>query len=124
MTDLPQAGREPSVTAMFAYLMAGPLLWGLHLLLVYCAHTLVCALGGRPALSTAIVLAATAAAVVPLALAVAVQRRTGRLFGVGDDMADRRVYDSISRLLGVLSLAGIVWAGVAAAALSSCAPGR
>ncbi|MFC6487892.1 hypothetical protein [Nitratireductor sp. GCM10026969] len=124
MAELHHAEREPSVVVMLAYLMLGPLVWGLHLLVVYGAHTLVCALGGAPSVSTTILLAATAVAFVPLALAVLLQRRTGRLFGIGDETDDRRVYDAISRILCLLSLFGIAWSGIAMVALSSCAQGR
>lgn len=124
LEDMRVPGERPGVFTILVYLMLGPILWGLHLTLIYGANTLICALGGGAASSRAIVIAATILIAVPLGLMLLMQRRVGRLFGIADGRAGRPTYDAISRVAGVLSLAGILWAGTAAAVLSACVPGR
>ena len=122
--DLRHPDKSPSVIAMFIYLMIGPGLWGLHLTLVYSAHTLICALGGSSDLSATFVLIATFLVAGPLLAIIVMQRRFGRLLGLDDRLSGRTIYDAISRFTSVLSLAGILWAGAAAAIVTSCAQGR
>ncbi|MCT8989842.1 hypothetical protein NYR54_05980 [Chelativorans sp. SCAU2101] len=124
LEDLRNPGERPGTFAMLIYLMLGPMLWGLHLTLIYGANTLICALGGGAAASRATVITATVLIAVPLSLVLLIQRRAGRLFGIADGRAGQRTYDAISRLTGLLSLAGILWAGTAAAILSACVQGR
>ncbi|WP_173932751.1 hypothetical protein [Chelativorans sp. Marseille-P2723] len=116
--------QRPSLAPTFGYLMLGSLFWAVHLLVVYAAHTLICALASSPTASSLTVVALTAILALPVAFVLLNQRRTGRWFGISDELPDRKTYDAISRFIGLLSLAGILWAGVAAAIVSSCATGR
>lgn len=124
LEDMRAPGERPNVIAMILYLMFGPILWGVHLMLTYGAHTLVCALSGNAFVSRATVLGATALIAMPLGFVLLQQRRIGRLFGMGDGRAGQRSYDSIARLAGLLSLTAILWAGAASAIVSACASGR
>lgn len=121
--DMRDATERPPIAAMLTYLMLGPILWSLHLTLVYGTHTLICALG-TPAAASATVIAATVAVAAAIVLVILSQRRVGRLFGLGEGSGQHRTYDSIARILGVLSLAGVIWVGAAAAVLDSCVLGR
>lgn len=110
----------PTSARMFVYLTLGLLLWGAQLALVYFLHALLCARGIEPWLVRSLVAGVTVAAAGLLALALVDQRRTGRVFGLADDMHERAVYDSISRFLGILSLFGILWSGTGVAIVSAC----
>ncbi|WP_011582107.1 MULTISPECIES: hypothetical protein [Chelativorans] len=106
------------------YLTIGLLLWGMHLTLVYAAHTAICALAASPLAATITLAAVTVAIALPLVLILFCQRAFARLLGISEGITEPRIYDRISFFLNLLSLAGILWSGLAVAVLSSCAPGR
>ena len=110
--------------AVLLFITAGPLLWGLHLTIVYMAHTAVCALAASPGAETAILAIVTVALAVLLMLILLDQQRFARLLKVSQEIAERGSYDRIAFFLNLLSLAGILWSGLAVTILSSCAPGR
>lgn len=110
----------PTSARMFVYLTLGLLLWGAQLALVYFLHAVMCARGVDAWFAKAAMAGVTAIAAVALALALVDQRRTGRVFGLADDMQERAIYDSISRFLCFLALVGILWSGAGVAIVSAC----
>lgn len=97
---------EP-VTSLVA-MVAAPLLWAAHFMLVYAGESLLCR-AASPAGHSFLVVVATLAA----SLAV--------LYGLGPGR--RRAAGFHSRVeagLGVLSLTGILWTGIAGLMLAAC----
>lgn len=114
----------PSTVGTLLYILAGLLAWALQFTAVYGGHTLVCALGASPALASAMVIVVTAATAVALALFLLMQDRSAWFFGLHEDTAGRASYDTISRLVGFLSLVAILWTGATVFVLNSCIQGR
>lgn len=110
----------PTSARMFVYLTLGLLVWGAQLALVYFLHALMCAREVDALFVRTVVAGVTVIAGAALVLALVDQRRTGRMFGLADDMYERAVYDAISRFLGILSLFGVLWTGAGIAILSAC----
>lgn len=115
----PSDHRSPSLTGTLLLLLAGPILWAVHLTIVYGVHTLACvgALQGMPVDAGTFILVATGAilAILMLLLAVIWLRRPA-LFTHGDRLFHSRVMVS----LVLLSAFGIAWAGSAAFILPQC----
>ncbi|WEX10192.1 hypothetical protein [Chelativorans sp. AA-79] len=106
--------------AVLLYITVGLFLWGLHLTIVYAAHTAICALAAAPAAATVTIAAVTVLLALPLAAILFNQRRFARLLGIGETVTEPRIYDAISFFVNLLSLVGILWSGLAVAMLSSC----
>ncbi|PLU33410.1 hypothetical protein BMJ27_17410 [Sinorhizobium medicae] len=134
---------EPPVAGAILFLLAGPILWGGHLLAVYTFHAVTCAVGGPwatavvPGSIVAATLAAAGApwatAVVPGSIVAATLAAAGALllgFSFPGKLAQAlRCFDQddsqpflirAGRLLTVLSLAGVLWTGSGALTLAPC----
>jgi hypothetical protein len=109
---------------MLIYLALGPIIWALHLTLVYGAHTLLCARGiasgaQGPWVATAIVVVAT---VVALGLLVVATRRLWKNpRRRGPAAGALSFYDAVMLLLLLLSAVAVIWAGATSLIVSPCA---
>lgn len=102
--------------------LVGPLVWALHLALVYGGQHLLCARGAAHNTVLWLVIISSIVAVMLLVpLLVASAPVLQRLLG-GDQRPEptQQFLLAIMRLLVLLSLAGIIWAGVAALLLPGC----
>ncbi len=102
----------------------GPLLWTAHFGLVYGGQHVGCAtpVSLDPAWVIGGIVAATFAAAAPLLVGAVWPHRLARLFGL-TETDNSGVYPFLvgaTRLLSLLSLFGVLWAGAAAAFLPSC----
>ena len=119
-----EPAEESSIASAILFVLTGPILWAGHLAAVYALQSVTCAIGGQSITAAdivpSLVTVATLVAVGPLLIALGIPGRLARAlrlrFGRGDD----RVLISVSRLLGVLSLVGVLWTGSAALALDTC----
>ena len=123
--DAPYAMDFGSFTGTTAYLLLGPLVWSVHLLAIYAPQPTLCAALAAGALDgTAIrlfVLAATAVAVLILAVALWRPARIRRLLrAAGRGETELRFQDRVMRLLCLLSIVAIAWEGATALLLSPC----
>jgi hypothetical protein len=101
--------------------LAGPLIWAMHLLVIYGAHAVLCSRGVSGRYSGIAIAAATLVALVVLA-AVPVWSRRAAAFGPQGQT--RSFLWNAMVLLAVLSAFAIVWAGGTALFLSACLPMR
>ena len=115
--------RAPA-TGTLAYILFGPILWGLQLFFIYAGHTLICAAGLQAGGGRIMVLAVTAVAALVLLAFLVGQRFAAGFFGLLEDTPGRRTYDSVSRTIGALAMIAIVWAGGAALVVASCVQAR
>lgn len=102
--------------------LLGPLVWSVHLAVVYGAAHIGCALDS-PALVRFIVGLATLLCLAILFVAVVMPGRLWRQAIVGGpELADdtRRFLAGMMRLLAVLSVLGIAWAGASIGFLTPC----
>ena len=104
--------------------MFGLLLWVFQLTVIYGGHVLACSQGGPAGLAVRIVYGATAVAALLLLCFVVWQGRAARLLGLTPAMADRRTYDRIALLIGVLSGIAILWTGATAIVVAACEQAR
>ncbi len=110
-----------------AFLLAGPILWAIHLLLAYGPQSALCAARKTgvadmgDGVVSAVVVAVTAVLAVPLVLLLLSPRGAARLLRFREEGDDRRFSASVMRWLAALSLAGVVLAGAAALLLDPCA---
>ncbi|WP_265518670.1 hypothetical protein [Nitratireductor luteus] len=112
--------RKPSTTGTLVYLMFGLLVWAAHLTIVYGGHTLLCALGFPPEAASWLVIAATAGAMLVVVCFLTWRKPWARMTSLPPD----RTIDLIARLIAILSLVDILWAGAAIAFVTSCSQGR
>ena len=117
-----------SPAAALLWLLTGPLVWSAHLLLVYgpqaalCAFRLTGIAGIDPLLVRGLVLAVTVLAALALVLALRWPARAARTLRAGSFLeGDNGAFlIAVMRLLAVLSLAGVLWAGAVALPLPAC----
>ena len=104
-----------------AFSLFGPLIWALHLALVYGVHHVACRTGGSETTIAGFILAATVAASLVLVAAALRPAWLATLLRAppGDDPL-RPFLDAVMRWLVVLSVAGIVWAGAATGFIGAC----
>lgn len=111
---------EPLAGALF-YILLGPIVWAIHLTLVYLGHTLLCALAGAlaPGVVSFSVIIVTAAALIVLTVAVVAANFRGRAF---DDRGAGAVFfrDRIMMALALLSGFGVAWEGASALIIEPC----
>jgi len=124
-----KAGNDSApIAGAILYLLAGPIIWAAHLLLVYGPQSALCAFrvtgmaAAEPWLISALVAGVTVLAMAAIALILWRPRRTARFFRF-DTASDgqRSFVISVMRLLAVLSLIGIAWAGATTLLLAPCA---
>lgn len=114
-----------SMLGTFIYLLIGPIVWAFHLAAIY-GSQLLCAVSQSGLFGTrlisSIVIAATVAALAPLAAAAWRPRAMARLLRVCT-RSDKeiRFLDRVMRLLVTLAVAGIAWAGATALVIPPCA---
>jgi len=115
----PDSTDTASSLGTLVYLTIGPILWGSHLFAVYGLQPVLCARGAS--VSTAFVAIAT---IVVLGLLLAVMlwpRAVARLLHAqAVSRASRRFHRRAMRWAGLLSAAGILWAGAAALIVPAC----
>ncbi|MGF7163339.1 hypothetical protein FHS85_005002 [Rhodoligotrophos appendicifer] len=116
---------ERPMMGVFVYLLWGPLLWSLHLLLVYASHTGLCRMEladwhGLPLVQGIIIGVTVALAAAATALLIW-PKTFFRAFVGSQPGADLDTFIMRTmRLLAVLSIGGILWSGMAAIVLPSC----
>jgi NO-binding membrane sensor protein with MHYT domain len=98
-------------------LLAGPLVWALHFSVVYGAHAILCAREFPKPVAVWSVLIATVVAVAAL---VAIGMRSVP----AETASEQGFRRSVSALLLVLSMVGVVWAGATVAFVPVCEPLR
>lgn len=113
-----------SLTTIIAFLLAGPIVWGLHLLLVYGGHTLMCVLGwsSEPQIIRATVIIAGGAALAILVFLARAARRWRRYVveSDGDAALSAEFQMRATLLLILLSSAGVLWSSLAAVFIAPC----
>jgi hypothetical protein len=103
--------------------LLGPLLWALHFGAVYGGQHVACAppVSLSPALIRIAIVVATLAAAAPLLAGAVAPQRVMNVFSLtGYEDATRRFLAGTMRILCLLSLFGVVWAGSAALLLGAC----
>ncbi|WP_137392235.1 hypothetical protein [Rhodoligotrophos defluvii] len=124
MTD--QSHPQRPMLGVFLFLLWGPLLWSLHLLVVYVSHAGLCALGLIDQTTTfpvalAIIVLATVGAAAAVALFMIWPDRPYRLLvGIAPTAETDRFLIRSMRVLALLSVVGILWAGITAFILPAC----
>ena len=113
---------EPPVACVILFLLAGPILWGGHLLAVYTFHAVTCAVAGpwATAVVPGAIVAATLAAAGALLLGFSFPGKLAQALRCFDQGDSQPFLIRAGRLLTVLSLAGVLWTGSGALALAPC----
>lgn len=116
--DTESADTASSVGTL-VYLTIGPILWGLHLFTVYGLQPVLCS---RSAPANTTFVAITTVVLLGLLLAVMLwPHAVARLLHArAASRASRRFHRRVVRWAGLLSAAGIVWAGAAALIVPAC----
>jgi hypothetical protein len=113
--------RSDHIGGALLFVCAGPLVWAAHLFAVYGAHALVCArIPAHAAVLPVLFVALTLAALAPLAYAVWRPDASARMFRGNRRGGESEFLTALMRLLALLSLAGILWAGAATLTLPYC----
>lgn len=114
---------EPLVWALF-YILLGPIVWALHLTLVYLGHTLLCALGVSsgalaPVVVSFSVIIITAIALIVLAVAVIGAKSRERAL---NDCGSPGMFfrNRVMMALALLSGFGVAWEGAGALIIEPC----
>lgn len=113
---------EPLAGALF-YILLGPIVWAIHLTLVYLGHTLLCALGASsgtlaPRVVSFSVVIVTALALIVLTVAVVANFRERALDDRGPGATFFR--DWVMMALALLSGFGVTWEGASALIIEPC----
>lgn len=114
---------EPLAGTLF-YILLGPIVWAIHLTVVYLGHTLLCALGVSsgalaPGVATLSVLIVTVVALIALTIAVLAASSRGRAL---DDRGSEATFfrDRVMMALALLSGFGVAWEGASALIIDPC----
>lgn len=119
------SGRTGSALRTILFVLFGPIAWAGHLLVVYGGHASLCEFGvrrlfGLPIIPT-LLAAATIAALVLLAAALAWPDRVRTVFRAGSEVGEENGWlTALMRLLTGLSLIGVAYAGVAILLVPNC----
>ena len=118
--------REPPIAGAILFLLAGPILWGGHLLAVYTFHAVACAAAGpwATAIVPGSIVVATLAAAGALLLVFSFPGKLAQALRCADPGDDQPFLIRAGRLLTVLALTGVLWTGAGALALAPCAQFR
>lgn len=105
-----------------AYCLFGPLIWSLHLGVVYVVHEMACHGAAQSSRSiAAFVLSATVLATAALIAAWLTPKRLAALLRFPTHDVPMQFLTPVMRWLVILSICGIVWAGAGALLVASCA---
>lgn len=123
-----KAGNDISpIAGMIFYLLGGPLIWAGHLFLIYGPQSALCAfrITGVAEVDVWLVWAVTGGvtllAVLALIYLLWQPRQVARVFRATPYLDDEGSFHStVMRLLTMLSLAGVLWAGMATLMLDPC----
>ncbi|MGE0233033.1 MAG: hypothetical protein AB7O39_16070 [Flavobacteriaceae bacterium] len=115
---------KPSAVGTLAFINAGPIIWAIHLTLIYGGHTLLCTPLQMREIAGPYVLAVTAAALLALGAFLLRPHFWASACGLPPTTADRPQYDSLARLLATLGVVAVAWAGATAFFLSACVAAR
>lgn len=118
--------RSASFWRLTLFGLIGPLVWAAHLGIIYGVQHVACSepVSLAPAWIVAAIIAATFAAAAPLLFAVIAPRRFARLWSLNPGGDVMRFLFGTMRILSLLSLLGILWAGAAAGFIATCPPLR
>lgn len=106
-----------SLFATIVLVLAGPIIWAMHLLVTYGAHAVMCSQGASGRNAEVVVGAATLAALAALAVVAGRSKAAGAFAREGHTRSFLR---NAMVLLAVLSALGIGWAGSAIFFLRAC----
>lgn len=115
------AARQRSTAGTILYILVGPILWAAHLATIYFVQSMLCARGVAVEAVPAIVLAATAVAVLLIVALLMAPRAASLSFRAGG--WGEHIHATETRLmqgLALLSIAGIVWGGATVLIIPSC----
>ena len=123
--DRTNADAEPAARNVL-FVLFGPLVWFVHLFLVYGAHASVCAAGDRLPLNAAalrwLIGGASVAAILVLGLALIRPRLIRRLIGGGAQLEEEnRFISQLMRFLTGLALLAVIGSSVATVVVPLCA---
>jgi len=102
-------------------LLLGPILWAMHLFVIYFAHAVLCVRGVAPQASEIVIAIATVAAVLAIGCHLLLTR--SRLRRISDTDTRRFQYHT-GAVLSALSTIGILWAAAAPIFVQACAAAR
>ena len=115
--------REGSTAGSLAFLAFGPIVWALHLTVSYAGHASMCAVGPAEG-SGALQLLLGLATFIALAILVVALLRPGLirrlLRAMPETSPEAGFATTVMRFLGVLSLLGVSFAGMAMLILPLC----
>jgi hypothetical protein len=114
-----------SIAGPMLFVLFGPLIWGGHMLVVYGGHASLCEAGDRlPLLDAAalpwLMMAATIAALTAVAASLVWPAPLRQFLLSSASEGQQQFLTRAMRFLGLLSLFGVTWAGLAIAILPSC----
>nr|CAD6438782.1 hypothetical protein REQ54_04750 [Rhizobium sp. Q54] len=125
------ADRETSVAGAILFMLIGPIAWAGHFLLVYGGQAALCAFQNSgifilPQIyGSVLVVAVTVLVGAQLTYAAWKPESVARILRFDADEHDSQVFASrVMRLLTLLSLFGVFWAGAAAFFIDACGLGR
>ncbi len=118
------AKEAPTVSAIL-FLLAGPILWAGHLLLVYGVQSVTCVLGSGSVSPSALiqtsVVLVTLAAILFLCLALFFPDRLAHMLRYETPDRHNHAFSiRVERFLSLLSLVGVIWSGAAVFLLDAC----
>jgi hypothetical protein len=111
------AGSSSSLGSALFLLLLGPIVWAIHLSVIYVAHAVLCARGVAPHASEIVIAVATLAALIVIAGHLLLTRSRVRRSG---DTDIRRFQQRTGAVLSALSMVGILWAAAAPIFVQAC----
>jgi hypothetical protein len=110
-----------TLRSAFFLLLLGPIVWAIHLFVIYFAHAVLCTRGVAAHVSEFVIAIATLAALIAIGShLLTTASRVRRI----DDAKTRRFQHRTSALLSVLSIIGILWAALTPIFVQACAAAR
>ncbi|OHV81974.1 hypothetical protein [Ensifer sp. LCM 4579] len=120
-----EPGKEaPTASAVF-FLVAGPILWAAHLLVVYGVQSVTCAVGNSAVAPSVLIQASvvlvTLGAILLLCFGLFFPGRLAHMLGYEMPEPHNRTFSvRVERLLSLLSLMGVVWSGTSVFLIDVC----
>lgn len=113
-----RVGRSTAATVVF--ILFGPIVWALHLLVIYGSQSVLCARGGTASIST-IIGVATLVSIAALCTAAMAPGALAGALRVGPGPGSQQAFiNGVAVTLAILSLFGVVWAAATIFILPSC----